>query len=317
MPRRAAAVLMLFILLAGCRAPASDTLMADLRPLDAADPSRTGLGAVEVLSIHELRSSKRGFGGISGLSYDGHVATAITDVGTWLRFRMEVDDSGRPVAFGDLQIAPLGGLDGSKQDGDAEEVRATADGWPKGWIVSFERRHRLLLYRHGLSAQPERLAAPAGYGEQPENGGVEAMTPLADGRLLLLSEEGVDEAGLGQGWIGQPGAWQRLSYRRAGLFRPTSATLLPNGDVLVLERSFSLLGGFGCRLVRVPAAALRPGAVVEGRELFVLGPPLLLDNYEGISVQPRADGRLVAYMVSDDNFSPLQATLLMSVLLPD
>lgn len=313
MPRRAAALLVLFVLLAGCRAPASDTLTAEMRPLDAADPARTRLGAVEVLSIHELRSGKRWFGGVSGLSYDGRTVTAINDVGHWLRFRMDVDDSGRPVSFSALEVAPLGGLDGSKYDGDAEEVRAT----PEGWIVSFERRHRLLRYRHDLSAEPERLALPPGYGDQPENGGVEAMTPLADGRLLLLSEEGIDEAGLGLGWIGRPGAWQPLSYRRSGLFRPTSATVLPNGDVLVLERSFSLLGGFGCRLVRVPAAALRPGAVVEGRELFVLEAPLLLDNYEGISVRPRRDGRLVAYIIADDNFSPIQATLLMSVLLPD
>lgn len=317
MPRRAAAILLLFAVLAGCRAPASDTLTAETRILDPAEPHRTSLGAVEVLSVHQLRSGKRWFGGISGLSFDGHTVTAINDVGHWLSFRMDVDDAGRPVAFGDLVVAPLGGLDGSKDDGDAEEVRATPEGWPEGWLVSFERRHRVLLYRHGLSSQPERLAPPPGFGEQPENGGVEAMTPLADGRLLLLSEEGIDEAGLGLGWIGMPGAWQRLSYRRSGQFRPTSATLLPNGDVLVLERSFSFLGGFGCRLVRVPAAALRPGAVVEGRQLFVLEPPLLLDNYEGISVWPRRDGRLVAYIVADDNFSRLQATLLMSVVLPD
>lgn len=313
MPRRAAATILLFALLAGCRAPASDALDAQPRPLDAADPQRTRLGTAEVLSVHELRSGKRWFGGISGISYDGRMVTAVNDVGHWLRFRMEVDETGRPVAFGDLQVAPLGGLDGSKRDGDAEEVRAT----PQGWIVSFERRHRLRRYGQDLSARPETLAPPADFAEQPENGGVEAMTPLADGRLLLLSEDGMAASGLGLAWIGKPGAWEQLSYRRAGSFRPTSAALLPNGDVLVLERSFSLLGGLACRLVRVPAAALRPGAVMEGRELFVLEPPLLLDNYESISVWPRRDGRLVAYIIADDNFSSMQATLLMSVLLPD
>lgn len=313
MPRRAAVILLLFTMLAGCRAPASDTLTAESRVLDAADPYRTQLGGVEVLSIHQLRSGKRWFGGISGLSYDGRMLTAVNDVGHWLQMRMDVDAAGRPVAFGDLEVAPLGGLDGSKDDGDAEELRAT----PDGWLVSFERRHRLLLYRQGLSGDPVRLDAPPGYDLQPENGGGEAVAALPDGRLLVLSEDGIDVTGLGQGWIGRPGAWQRLSYRRAGLFRPTSATLLPNGDVLVLERSFSLLGGVASRLVRIPASQLHPDAVLEGRELFVLAPPLLVDNYEGISVWQRGDGRVVAHIVSDNNFSSWQATLLMSVLLPD
>ncbi|HLO76829.1 MAG TPA: esterase-like activity of phytase family protein, partial [Magnetospirillum sp.] len=132
----------------------------------------------------------------------------------------------------------------------------------------------------------------------------------------LLSEDGEDADGLGWGWIGRPGAWERLSYRRDGLFRPTSATLLPDGDVLVLERRFTLIGGVAARLVRIPAASLHGGAVLSGHELFTLEPPLLVDNYEGICVRQRQDGRSVAYVVSDDNFNPLQATLLMAVLLP-
>lgn len=313
MPRRAAVVLLMFALLSGCRAPVADGITATTRVLNPADPAQTRLGAVEVLSIHELRSGEKWFGGVSGLSYDGRMVTAINDVGHWLRFRMDTDREGRPVAFSDLVVEPLGGLDGSKEDGDAEEVRPTAD----GWIVSFERRHRLLLYRHGLSGQLERLQAPEGYQDQPDNGSVEAMTPLADGRLLLLSEEGDWPDGSGKGWIGVPGAWRELSYRRVGQYHPSSATVLPNGDVLVLERGFSLLGGFVVRLVRIAAADLRPGVRLDGTELFALRSPLLVDNYEGIAVWPRQDGRLVAYIVADDNFSSLQATLLMSILLPE
>lgn len=313
MSRRAVLIVSLLAALGGCWAPEADSLVAESRPLTTDDPWRTRLGEVEVLSIHQLNSARRWFGGLSGLSFDGHTVTAITDVGHWVRFSMELDASGRPVAFGGLEVAALGGLDGSKDDGDAEEVLAT----PEGWVVSFERRHRLLLYRDGLSGRPEPLALPPGYDQQPENGGVEAATRLADGRLLLLSEEAVDDAGHGLGWIGRPGAWQSLSYRRTGQFRPTSAALLPDGDVLVLERRFSLLGGVASRLVRLAADDLRPGAVLTGRELFVLEPPLLVDNYEGIAVHRRQDGRLVAYIIADDNFNPLQATLLMSVLLPD
>lgn len=314
MTRRAiAATLLLALILGGCRAPAGDGINAEIRPLSAADPMLTRLGAVEVLSIHQLSSGRKWFGGISGMTFDGHTVTAINDVGHWLRFHMEVDGDGRPVSFSNLEVAALGGLDGSKEDGDAEEVRAI----PGGWLVSFERRHRVLRYGSDLSGPPESLDMPPGYADQPENGGVEAMTSLADGRLLLISEEGTGADGLGQAWIGRPGEWRTLSYRRQGQFHPTSAALLPNGDVLVLERRFSLIGGVASRLVRVAAADLRPGAVLEGRELFTVEPPLLVDNYEGLAVRPRQDGRLVAYLVADDNFNVLQATLLMAVLLPD
>jgi hypothetical protein len=77
----------------------------------------------------------------------------------------------------------------------------------------------------------------------------------------------------------------------------------------VLERSFSLLlGGFGARLVRVAANAFAPGAVVEGRELARLRPPLLADNYEGIAATLAPDGTQLLWLLSDDNFMSLQRT---------
>ena len=35
-----------------------------------------------------------------------------------------------------------------------------------------------------------------------------------------------------------------------------------------------------------------------------------VDNMEGLAVRQDADGRVFAYLVSDDNFNPLQRTLL-------
>lgn len=313
--RPLAAALTVLLGLQGCwgaSAPGA-SITAVPRAVAPEDPHRTRFGDLEILSLVELRSPDRWFGGVSGLSFDGTTVTAINDVGHWLRFRMDTDAAGRPVAVGALEVAPLGGLDGSKYDGDAEEVTWT----PDGWIVSFERRHRLLLYPRGLSGTPERLPLPQGFSRQPDNGGVEALTRLKDGRLLMLSEEGVDPDGVGWAWVGRPGAWQRLGYRRDGLFRPTGAATLPNGDVLVTERSFTFIGGVGFRLLRIPLSAIRPGAVLEGKELLRLAPPFTLDNYEGVAVHQRPDGRTVAYIVSDDNFNALQATLLMTVLLPE
>lgn len=280
------------------------------RFLDQDDPARNRLGAVEVLSVHELRGPG-GFGGISGMSYDGTMVTAVNDSGRWLRFPMAVDAIGRPVAFGLLQQGGLGGADGSKDHGDAEELVRV----PGGWLVSFEREHRLMLYGDDLSAAPHGQSVPEGFARQPANGGVEAMTVLSDGRLLLLSEDGVDGGGHGLAWIGQPGKWRRLAFARNADFQPTAVAQMPGGDVLLLERRFDVLSGVAIRLSRIALDDLRPGGAIQGRELFILAPPLLVDNYEAMAVRVRSDGRVVVYLVADDNFNPLQKTLLMSIVI--
>lgn len=294
-----------------CGGAAAGELVSTVRPLSADAPHLTSIGAAELLGILQLQApGERWFGGLSGMVMDGDMVTAVNDSGHWLRFRVETDADGRPLSASGLSVAPLGGLDGSKDDGDAEELVAT----PEGLVVGFERRHRLLLYPGTLSAPPRRLAGPAGLGRLPANGGIEAAARLPDGRLLLVAEEGDDDRF--PAWIGRPGAWERLAVRRSGSFRPTAAAVLPGGDVLLLERSFSLLAGVAARLSRIAAADLRAGAEVSGRQLAVMGPPMLVDNYEALAVRARADGRLVAYVLSDDNFNPLQATLLAAILLP-
>ncbi len=304
---------MLVIGLAACLGPASagNRFHAVSRPLSQQDPAHTRLGESEVLGILELRSGERWFGGISGMVLDGDRLVAINDSGHWLSMVLQTDEAGRPLSVSDLEIAPLGGLDGSRNDGDAEELTAT----PDGLMVSFERRHRLWLYPDGLSGKPMPLAAPQGFSRLPGNGGVEAVAALADGRLLAIGEEGDDD--LSPAWLGHSGGWERLSYRRHGLFRPTGATLLPDGDVLVVERRFTWLGGMAMRLVLIDKAAIQAGAELQGREVALLEPPLTVDNYEAVAVRRRPlDGRLVAYLMSDDNFFAMQATLLMAVLLP-
>ena len=54
-----------------------------------------------------------------------------------------------------------------------------------------------------------------------------------------------------------------------------------------------------------------PGAVLEGRELARLHLPLNIDNMEGLALRQGGAGETLVYLISDDNFNPLQRTLLM------
>jgi hypothetical protein len=56
--------------------------------------------------------------------------------------------------------------------------------------------------------------------------------------------------------------------------------------------------------------------VVEGRELARLAPPLSVDNMEALAVE-RDGARTIIWIASDDNFNPMQRTLLMKFALAE
>ncbi|HYD30529.1 MAG TPA: esterase-like activity of phytase family protein [Azospirillaceae bacterium] len=282
-------------------------------PLSLEVPTLDRVGRLTYRGGLELQGDA-GFGGLSSLSVlgDGNRFVAVSDVGAVIAGRLGYDDTGRLTEAGNFTTEPLLLEDGAsegKRGHDSEGLTRLPDG---GWVVSFERHHRLLRYPRdfGRSGEPPvPLAVPPGLEDAPDNGGAEAVTTLADGRLLVL-QEGAGGAEH-PAWVGDGRRWERLAYRPERRFRPTDAAMLPDGDVLVLERRASFAGGFGARIVRLKAAALRAGAVLEGEELARLGPPLTIDNFEGIAVQPGADGEVRVWIVSDNNFSVFQRTLLL------
>jgi hypothetical protein len=87
--------------------------------------------------------------------------------------------------------------------------------------------------------------------------------------------------------------------------------LLPSGDLLVLERKFSLLSGVGIRIRRIALKSVGPNAVVDGSAIFEADLGEEIDNMEGIDAFVTPEGDTVLTMVSDDNFSLLQRTLLL------
>src|SRR6201999_3613986 len=110
--------------------------------------------------------------------------------------------------------------------------------------------------------------------------------------------------------VGGPSPGQ-FAVRRTDNFDISDAVLLPSGDLLILERKFSWLTGIGIRIRRIPLASIAPGAVVAGPAIFNAVHGEQVDNMEVIDAFTTPEGDTVLTMVSDDNFSLLQRTLLL------
>ena len=86
----------------------------------------------------------------------------------------------------------------------------------------------------------------------------------------------------------------------------SAVATLPGGRRAYLLRAFSPLKGVRVTL-RVTDAQ---GATLDE---LALAAPLTVDNYEGVAALPRPDGTVRFYLISDDNFSRLQRTLLLAL----
>ena len=318
-----AAALLFGVLVAGACADPSAGVERASRPVPLArdEPERDRLGAFAFRGAVEVAGGA-GIGGLSGLAITdgGRRLTAVSDVGAVVRGRLH-HANGRLTGIGELAVTPLPGIPrrhGMARENDSEDIVALPDG---GWLVPFEGRHRILRYPPGFG-EPTGLPLAPGMAELPLNGGLEALTRLRDGRLLAFAEGRHDGLAERTAWIAAtplkgPEDWSAFTYRAAPGYRTTGAAVLPDGDVLVLERRASLLSGLGARIARVALADIRPGATVQGEELARLEAPLLTDNYEGIAAVPGADGETLVYVVSDDNFNGFQRTYLLMLALPD
>ena len=116
-----------------------------------------------------------------------------------------------------------------------------------------------------------------------------------------------------RGWTNGPERWQPLGYRFDGAFRPSDMARLPSGDVVVLERAYNPDRGIVGRAApsREPEG-VKGGARIESKPIAELGPPLSVDNFEGIDAVRGKKGETLIYLVSDDNFrAGDQRTLLL------
>jgi hypothetical protein len=288
--------------------------------VDPKRPERKNFGALPLLSAFHLQSKDKRFGGLSGLSIgkDGKLY-AVSDRGYWLSASMVTDKNGALRNLTDWQIAPILTTVKTPVTGklrDAEALAQTRDG---SFLVGFEGTHRIWRYSappNTFASTPIAVPIPSAVARAPGNGGIEGLTTLPDGRLLILTEQFENPDGSFKGWLLNKDHSAELSYLPAEGFRITDCAALDNGDVLVLERRYVPFAILSARVTRVDAKNIQPGAKLAGRELLKLEQPLAAENFEGIAVQQTSQGATFL-IVSDDNYSTFQQTLLLQFLLPN
>jgi hypothetical protein len=304
---------------------ASITMRAQPLPsFDTRHPGQRQFGLLEYRGGLVLKSDFSEFGGLSALRVqpDGAKFIALSDHGWWLRGRFTYEGT-RPTGIADAEMAPILGGDGkplyARRWYDTESI--AQDGGTL--YVGIERVNRIvkLDYGHdGLLARAQPIDIPVGVRTLPNNKGLEALVfvprhlPLG-GTLVAISERGLDRSGNLTGFLiggPRPGTF---ALRRSADYDVSDAALLPGGDILVLERKFSWTTGLFIRIRRIALAQLKPGALVDGPVLFEADLGYEIDNMEGLSVHRAMSGELVLSLISDDNFSALQRTLLLQFTL--
>ena len=273
-------------------------------PLNPQNPSEMAIGDFLYAGGLELTSRQTDrLHGLSDLVVTGtDRLTAVGDEGILLDVRLILDGAERLVGVTDARLTLLTGEDGKtlpgKEEADAEGLTQLPSG---DRLVSFERRHRIWLYPAAVG--PPR-PVPAPEVPFPPNGGMEALA--AD------PEAGVDAYVVGAEVTGD--TWTcRLSSTtcikgpsvdKLEEFGLVAISRLPRMQTAYLLRAFDTARGN-----RITLKILRSTTLVARMDM---APPMTIDNFEGLAAVPRTDGLVRFYLISDDNGSASQRTLLLA-----
>lgn len=282
------------------------------------NPEKRRFGALQFRGGLVLSCSHPRFGGFSGLwrSVDGRELVSVSDRGYWLTAKV-ASDAGRLFGLGSAEMAPILGASGRPlartRSFDTESL-AIAGGVA---YVGVERTHEVLRFDwagEGVEARARSLPVPPEVKRLPSNRSLEAVGvvpagPLA-GTVVAIAERSGRENEPTLGVILSPGRPGLFKVVRHDGYDITDLAFLPSGDMLVLERWYRPWRGVGMRIRRIAGRDLKPGALLDGPYLIEADLGFEIDNMEGLSVH-LDQGRTILTLISDDNFSILQRTLLL------
>ncbi|MFV0625093.1 esterase-like activity of phytase family protein [Sphingomonas sp. ac-8] len=282
-------------------------------PLRAGDPANRRLGALTYLGGVRLTSRDPAFGGFSAMRVEGDRVTLLSDYGSVVRFR--IDGKWRVSAPEFLTLPGGPGTGWEKRDRDSESLAvdpATGQLW-----VGFERANAIWRYSADF-ARVERHVVPKAMAKWPSAKGAEAMVRLRSGAFLVFSEgagkgrpgRGLDAIRFEGDATEHPDRGFHFRYLPPSGTSPTDVVELADGRLIVLHRAASLGEGFTAIVSLVDARAIRPGALVEGRQIARLAGEVIHDNYEALAVTYENDAPIL-WIASDDNQMWFEQSLLL------
>ena len=296
-----------------------DITATPITSFDNRDPTRTRFGDLEFRGGLELSSRHPAFGGISALHVepDGNRLIAATDRGSWVRGRI-VYREGKPAGVADAEVAPILGVDGRPLAArgwfDVESL-AERDGI---LYIGIERAEQIVRFdyrRDGLRARGQPIDVPVDFKTLTYNKSIECLAAPRQGALagglIVVTEHSLDSAGNLRSFALSMDHVTRFGVKRSDDFDVSDCTVLSQDELLLLERRASPARGIAIRIRRIPLADIKEGAVVDGRSMFEADLAYQIDNMEGIAVHRNSAGETIVTLVSDDNFSIIQRSLLL------
>ena len=272
-------------------------------PLNPRDPSATAIGdflyagGLALTSQHTDR-----FREISDIVVTGQDRLiAVGDGGIFFTARLVFDAAQRLTGMADASWAPLVGEDGKPLIGqsriDAEGLAVLANG---DRLVSFERDHRIWLYP-AVGATPHSVPSPDA--TFSSNFGMEA---LATDPTVAPDAYVVGEEMTGKTWtcrLTMP-CVESHTVEKSGEFGLVAMNRLGKETMAYLLRAYDPFRG-----VRIMLQIVRSTTVMAQMDMAL---PLTVDNFEGLASVPSPNGRTRFYLMSDDNGSSTQRTLLLA-----
>ena len=283
--------------------------LATIEPIEI-EPAQAG--PFRLVAGWELTGDRFQFGGFSALvALDEERFLAGSDSGRKLVF----DRPDRRAFRGVLSRFGNGGED-LKESRDLESLtidRASGTLW-----AGYEFRESIV--RFDAAFRPDAEVRPALMRKWESNAGAEALVRLTDGRFLVIEESA-------RRWRGRhhealvfaidpiiDESPEGVTVEIPEGYRPVDATPIDGGRALILLRrlAWKLPPGFDTAIAEIDVDRRGEHGIVPARMLAEFDHAIPRDNYEGIALTRDGDGTHV-WLISDDNFTTFQRTLLLKL----
>ena len=280
-------------------------------------PKQIQFGKLEFINGLELISKNENFGGLSGmrLSPDGKTLFAVTDQGHFLKTKLKRDDTGKLLKLENAEFSRLRDRKGDRIKGKRNADAESLEIFGSQFLIGFERNHRVDFFNQKnekLYADKRAKSIDFKQFDFPNNKGPEAiaLSPTTK-ELFVFAEYALDENNRHQGFIVKDETIKPIFVTATIGYSLTDAHFLANGGLIILERFYTPITGQAMRIRKFESDKLKANAVLEGKILMQATTQMEIDNMEGIAITEMADGSKRITLISDDNFSRNQRTLLL------